>query len=421
VVSAAEFGARPDADANSAIQQALDHLALRGGGVLRIGANYRAGNLIVRGSRITIDGAGGTLRDVRFNIVPEAKNIVIQDLNLLETRGKSESYLLDVSGTDCVFRNPMAGGYQAYLRADSRRCSFMKLTLEGSNGIFVAGRDHLFEDFVLTSTLRSDMGGDDAFAIKAPGVVTENIVIRNGIVRGYSAAVSIGSEVGSSGEHKGIGVVRRIRVDNVFADRCQMVCFIKPGALIYDWRDGAVEDVVIQDITLSDPEGFMFTRGIALSAGRGARISGVKMRNIVINARARSQGVMPTAAVDISIRREPPGAIIEDVQIQAVYDGSGQYAYPVDHVVRIEKDDEAIGTMRELSIDVAGNDARIAGIYVGPGLDDAVTITRARLTKVTLRPPSSIGAAGIWADSRVRLGDVEVQAIDGPTRGGRFR
>lgn len=427
VVSVADFGARAGGDANGAIQRALNHLAQRGGGVLRIGGSYRGGKLSVRGGNITIDGAGGTLLDTRLVISPTARGVMVLDLTLLETGGRADSYLLDVSGRDCRFSNlalvkrPMAGGYHAYLRDQSRRCSFNGLKLEGSNGIFVAGRDHLFENFELTSTLRRDMGGDDAFAIKAPGIVTENIVIRNGTVRGYSAAVSIGSEVGSSGEHRGAGVVRRVDVENVVADRCQMVCFVKPGALIYDWRDGLVEDVTLSNIRLSDPSGFMFTRGIAISAGRGARVRGITTRGIVIDARAASQGVMATAAVDIAIRRDRPGATIEDVDIQLTYNGSGRSAYPVDHIVRIEKDDPAIGAMRGIAIDVTGNDARIAGIHVGPGLDDAVTLTRARLTRVALDPPSSLGAAGIWADSRVRVGDVQVDAIRGPQRGGRAR
>lgn len=427
IVSLEDFGARPGGNARLALQRALDEIARLGGGTLRIGGTYQAGIVTLRGNNVTIDGAGGTLVDTRLVVAPSARNVIMKDLTLLETSGRADSYLLDVSGNDCRFINltllkePIAGGYQAYVRGGSRRCSFSGLKLAGSNGIFVAGRDHLFEDFEFISTLRHDIGGDDAFAIKAPGLLTENITIRNGTVRGYAAAVSIGSEVGSSDEHRGAGIVRGVRVSNVVADRCQMVCFIKPGALIYDWRDGLVEDVTMNNIRLTDPTGFMFGRGIAISAGRGARIRGVTATGIVIAARSHTQGVMPTAAVDIGIRRDRPGSTIEDISLQLAYDGSGREGYPVDHIVRVEKDETAIGTMRDISIDVTGSEARIAGIHIGPGLDDAVTISRARLARVALDPPSSLGAAGIWSDSRLRLGDVQVEPIRGPKRGGRIR
>lgn len=426
-VSLADFGARPGGDATAALQRALDSLAARGGGTLRIGSTYRAGIAVVRGSDITIEGDGGTLRDTRIVVAPGARRLMVRNLTLLETRGRPDTYLLDVSGTDCRFDNlslikqPMAGGYQGYLRASSRGCTFDGLRLDGSNGLFVSGSDHSFTNFELVSTLRRDMGGDDAFAIKAPGTVTQNIVIRNGTVRGYAAAVSIGSEVGSNAEHRDAGIVRNVLVENVVADRCQMVCFIKPGALIYDWRNGLVENVTLRSIQLTDAGGFLFARGVAISAGRGATVRGVTARDIVIEARAHSQGVMPTAAVDLGIRNTGTPASIENVDIQLAYDGSGSAGYPVDQIVRIEKEHPSVGTMRGISLDVSGSDARIAGIYVGGGLDGAVTVRRASLRRVALDPPASLGAAGIWADSRVTLGSVTVEAVRAPSRGGRAR
>lgn len=427
LISLADFQAPGGQGEAGVLQHALDELAGRGGGTLRIGGTFRGGIAVIRGSGITIDGAGGTLVDTRLVITPEARDISVRDLTVLETRGSAESYLLDISGRNCTFTNlslikrPMAGGYQAYLRGASEGCRFLGLRLEGSNGIFVAGRDHLFQNFDFTSTLRSGFGGDDAFAIKAPGLITENIVIKQGTVRGFSAAVSIGSEVGSNLEHRGLGIVRKVTVQDIVADRCQMVCFIKPGALIYDWRNGLVEDVSLDNIRLTDRSGFLYTRGVAITAGRGARVRRFTARGIVIAARAQSQGVMPTAAIDLNVRSHLPAATIEDIDLQLTYSGAGRDRYPVDQIVRVEKDDPRIGAMRNVVIDVTGSDARFAGIYVGPGLDDAVTISRARLSRVALDPPSSLGAAGIWSDSRVRLGDVQVDAIRAPARGGRSR
>ncbi len=428
VLTLADLGIAPGDLAGPALQRALDVLHQRGGGTLRIGAGtYRGGILEVKGENITIDGGGAILLDTRLVIATSARGVVVRDLNLLETRGQADSYLLEISGSDCSFtglsltKRPATGGYQAYLRGTSRGCRFDGLRLDGSNGVFVAGRDHLFENFAFTSTLRKDIGGDDAFAIKAAGHVTQNIIIRRGTVTGFSAAVSIGSEIGSHPEHPGAGVVRDVLVQDVAADRCQMVCFIKPGALIYDWRDGLVENVTLDNITLRDRTGFHYARGLAITAARGARVTGVTARGIVIDARAASQGKMPTSAIDIAIRADLPAATIENIDLQVSYAGTGNAGFTVDHIVRIEKDDANIGIMRGIDIDITGSDARIAGIYVGPGLDDAVTIRRARLERVALAPPSVLGAAGVWADSRLRLRDVEIDVVRGPARGGAAR
>lgn len=427
IVTPEDFGARSNQSAADAIHAALDHLAQRGGGTLRIAGTYRGGIVVVRGSNIVIDGAGGTLRDTRIVVAQEASNLTVRDLTLLETRGQADSYLLDVSGSDCRFINlslikdPIAGGYQGYLRAQSRGCRFDGLKVRGSNGIFVAGRNHVFENFDMTSTLRHDIGGDDAFALKGAGSITENILLRGGTVRGFSAAVSIGSEVGSNPEHRGAGIVRRVTVENIVADRCQAVCFIKPGALIYDWRGGLVEDVRLTNIRLTDPGGFMFMRGVVINAGRGARVRRITASGITIAARAHAQGVMQTSAAEIVIRDQGAPSVVEDVSLQFSYDGAGTGGYPVDHIVRIEKDNPAVGTMRQILIDVTGAEARISGIHVGAGLDDAVIIRRADLDRVALSPPSTVGAAGIWADSRILAGDVRVRPVHGPQRGGRAR
>jgi hypothetical protein len=414
------------ADAGPALQRALDQLEAGGGGTLRLDGRRRGGHLHIRGSNITIDGAGSVLLDTRLVIAPTARGVTVRDLTILETRADPDGYLLDISGSGCFFENvrlekrPMAGGYQGYLRAQSQGCRFTGLQLAGSNGLFVAGTDHLFDGFEFISTLRYDVGGDDAFAIKAAGTLTRNITIRNGIVRGFAAAVSIGSEIGSNSEFPAQGKVSGITVHNVTADRCQMLASLKPGALIYDWRDGIVEDISLSQLRLIDRGGFLFARGIAISAARGATVRGLVARDIVIAARAHSQGVMPTAAVDIVIRPDGRPATIEDMDLALSFDGSGESGYPVDHIVRVEKDSPAVGRMRNISIDVEGSHSRISGVYIGSGLDDAVSIRRARLEKIGLNPPSSLGAAGIWSDSRFRATDVRITTARVPQRGGRL-
>src|SRR5690606_19863262 len=99
----ADLGVHPDGDATTAIQRALDCMAIAGGGTLCIGQRYHGGVLTIRGSNIEIDGAGGTLTDTRLVIAPEAERVVVRNLTLLETRGDPSSYQIDVSGRRCVF------------------------------------------------------------------------------------------------------------------------------------------------------------------------------------------------------------------------------------------------------------------------------------------------------------------------------
>lgn len=425
VVTLSDFARTQRLDGPRALQAALDHLGELGGGTLRIDGRFRGGIAVVRGSDLTIDGDGGTLVDTRLVIAPEARRIAVRDLTLLETRGDPASYLLDVSGQDCTFdrlslvKEPMAGGYQGYIRELSAGCIFTELRLRGSNGLFVAGKRHTFSRFDFTSTLRKDMGGDDAFAIKGPGVATSDIVIEDGVVRGFMAAVSIGSEVGSNDETPGAGSVLRVRVSRIEADRCAAVCFIKPGALAAEWHGGRVADILLEDIALTDREGFMYGHGIWIIAARGAVVEGVVARRIAIAARAVSQDVFATSAIDIGTYDIGAPATVRNVDLQVSYDGAGSAGFPVEHIVRIEKANEARGRMADITIDIEGSQSRRGGIYIGGGLHDAVTIRRARLRGIGLSPQTTLAAGGIWADSRVRLGDVQLDVVRGARLGGR--
>ncbi len=161
-------------------------------------------------------------------------------------------------------------------------------------------------------------------------------------------------------------------------------------------------------------------------AARGAIIRNVIGRDLEIRARAKDQGVQSTAAIDLSLL-QGADARIEDIDLQLRFTdpyggaehGGGAPGYPVDHVVRIEKTNPRRGQMRGISLDVTGTGSRFGGVYIGAGLDDAVTLRRAQLTRVGLHPPASAGGGGIWSDSRVQLGDIAVDSPVLPRFGGR--
>ena len=435
VVSVTQFGAREGRgfDNTSAIQAAIDAVQSAGGGTVLIPGQFQCGNIVIAGNGVTLQGQQGWLVDGRLTIAPTARSTDIRDLTLLHTRGDAKFYLLDVSGQKCRFTNvslikePIAGGYQMYLRQTSSACHFTGLRLRGSNGIMVAGHDHLFERFELESTMSRRFGGDDAFAIKALGEPTYNITIRDGVVRGFTSIVSFGSEIGTTGRpSRYTAAVRNVTVHDVTADRCSSIAFFKPGALIYDYRNGLVEDVRLERLKLIDERGERFTSGVRMIAARGAIIRNVVGRQLEIRARAMNQGVLPTAAIDLSLLKGAD-ARIEAVDLQMnftdPYDGAehqaGAPGYPVDHVARIEKVSPHIGSMSAISLDITGRGSRFGGIYIGAGLDDAVTLRRAHLARVGLHPPASVGGGGIWSDSRVQLGEILVESPVLPRFGGR--
>jgi hypothetical protein len=434
MVSVTEFGAvaSPGHDNSRAIQRAVDHVQSRGGGVVLVPGVYECGSIVV-GDGVTLRGEGGWLVNGRIAIREDREGCRIENLGIIDRRGDPATILLDVSGRNCTFSNvtlikdPIAGGYQICLRQPSSHCRFTGLRIKGSNGILVAGHDHLFEKFELESTMSDRVGGDDAFAIKAPGQPTYNIMIRNGIVRGFFAIASFGSEVGTEGHPSNYeAFIRNVAVSDVIADRCGSLAFFKPGALIYDWRNGLVEGVRLDRLRLVDERGERFTSGVRMIAARGAIIRNVVGRELEIRARAKSQGVLPTAAIDLSLLDGADGRI-EGIDLQMNFTdphGGAMHradmpGYPVDHIARIEKVRPNIGSMSGISLDISGQGSRIGGVFIGAGLDDAVALRRAHLARVGLNPPATVGGGGIWSDSRVRLGDIEVDSPRLPRFGGR--
>lgn len=435
VVSVRDFGAVSQSGRNntSAIQRAIDHVQSRGGGVVLVPGTYECG-VVTLGDGVTIRGQSGVLVNGRIVIPAGRVNCRVDNLQIIDRRGDSSSYALDVSGRKCTFTNltlvkdPIAGGYQIYLRQPSSYCRFEGLRLRGSNGILVAGHDHLFERFDLESTMSHRVGGDDAFAIKAVGEPTANITIREGTVRGFYAIASFGSEIGTPGSPSNYrGVVRNVSITDVVADRCESLVFFKPGALIYDWRNGVVEGIRLERLRLTDERGERFTSGVRMIAARGAIIRDVVGRQLEVRARARNQGVQPTSAIDLTLLHQGEPARLENVDLQMTFvdpyngaeHGTGAPGYPVDHIVRIEKVNPQVGRMSGISIDVTGRGSRFGGVYIGAGLDDAVTLRRAHLARVGINPPASTGGGGIWSDSRVRLGDLSVDSPILPRFGGR--
>jgi hypothetical protein len=99
-------------------------------------------------------------------------------------------------------------------------------------------------------------------------------------------------------------------------------------------------------------------------------------------------------------------------------DGSGRPGHPVDYVANIQKRNPGKGLVAGITLDIRARGSGKGGIVVGRGLDGAVDISRAVLTRVAASLPQGSNGAGIWSDSRVRLGDITIDSVKRPKFGG---
>lgn len=74
--------------------------------------------------------------------------------------------------------------------------------------------------------------------------------------------------------------------------------------------------------------------------------------------------------------------------------------------------------MSGIALDVEGKGAWRGGMSIGPGLDGAVHVNRAILTRVATDPPAKGASGGIWSNSQIVLGNVEIESGNRPKFGG---
>jgi hypothetical protein len=457
-VSIEDFGASPDNRpiANTeAINAAIT--AVEGGSHLRgvrvpVGTYPVCGPIIFQRGNVALFMEGAVLKGsgkgsgsshvpgVRIVTSNNARNVRIIGGHLIETSGSRSSYLFDIRGRDisvdgtCFEKAPHAfRSYMGYIRGNTSRVSFDRFRFKGGNGVYIEGRDHRFTNFDMEAP--PPPGGDDSFALKAIAGITNNIRIGPGTTRNYAAVISIGSEVGRlrSDDAAYSRAVRNVVVRDVVAEDCSHVALIKPGGIsVYDYRDGLVEDVLIQNVTLTDLTGAKFQRGVAITASRGAQVRRISVRNVSITARAHAAHTVPTVgAVDCYIIDYPGDpATISDIDAQVRYtdpyagapNGPGRPGHPVQYIARAALQRPGKGRMARIAFDIEGNGSKELGFLIGAGLDDAVEVRRAVLRNVSVSPSSTLARGGIFSRSRLRLGNLDVIPRNGkPLTGPVFR
>jgi len=260
----------------------------------------------ITGSHVTIHGYGATLLNTRLYVTQSSEYLTVKGVRFLDDRASGTTYHLSIYGSRFTFedvtleKDPIAGGYQAYIRQTSSFGTFRNVKTFGSNGIFVAGHDHTFDCCQIECRgVTAGAGTDDAYAIKAAvsaGVdpaETYNISITGGSVRGFYDIVGIGSEIGRPGVAGDYtSYVKNVSVTGVTAYNCATLVYVKPNGASADYRNGLVQNVAITGCTLLDPDGTNFFAGLFLTASRGGRIHGVTMSNCIVRARAYTAGVI---------------------------------------------------------------------------------------------------------------------------------
>jgi hypothetical protein len=112
---------------------------------------------------------------------------------------------------------------------------------------------------------------------------------------------------------------------------------------------------------------------------------------------------------------------ISDVDIQlsvidpyngAAFGTAGVPGSPFNYGVSIERANPAYGLFSDITLDVTVNGTWLSGIFVGPNMDDAVYIRRARLTNINNDTSATYG--GVSTQSRLAVGlDMSISTLGG--------
>jgi hypothetical protein len=425
------FGAKADgvADDTSAIQAAVDYAGGIGGGVVHLGdGTFLVSDVIAfLNAKVTLDARGATVTSAMDYtsaiIYLNGKGCHILGGTWMLTSGSDRPYFLEIDGIDGevdgarFVKQPEAGGTHAYLRVDTDGFVMRNCSTEGSNGIQCEGSNCAFVSnrFVGRAT-----GGDDAIAIKAIWGSASNIRIVGNSFENLAYFCSIGSEIGVTDVDD--PSYSRGVYNILVAENCGVACsgllFVKPGAISnYDYRDGTVEGIVVSHNVLRDETGAKFTRGIAITAARGARVRNITGKNNLIIARTGNDGGRHVGALDIylpdysalSTARQPSISNIDvAVDFRDPYDGAapgtaGVPGLPTSNIAAIERDSASYGILDDIVVDVSGTGCLMSGIHIRDCPDDVVSIRRAILKNVVTDGSGVFG--GIQYDSRIKVGD----------------
>ena len=415
-------------DDSTIIQSVITKVEALGGGTIYFPPNtynLASNQLEFTDDDVTLLGYGATLLNTKLFSRQSCKRLTVLGLRILDDTASGATFLLNFYGSHFIVqdvtleKDPVAGGYQAYLRSDSSFGNFRNLRLFGSNGIYIAGHDHSFSDCHLESKgVVAGVGGDDGYVIKAAPqsagetVETYNISITGGTVRGYYNVISIGSEVGepsAAGDYT--DYVRNINVTGVAAYNCRTIVYIKPGALGVDYRDGLVENIAVSNCSLFDPEGVMFYNAIYITTGRGCIVRHVNISNNVVKVRHNGAAVERSFVYLYAINSGSSSTIdhiyIRNNQFVDHFDGAENGVptpgYPLESAVKIKKLSAGNDTIKNIYIeDNLFRGTQKWGVITEGEPEGPIYLRRNDFQKIAVTPATSL-SAGLFVEATTDL------------------
>jgi hypothetical protein len=304
-------------------------------------------------------------------------------------------------------RNDNPLGYFEGDRLRAHNCAYY-----GGSDIMISG-----SDFDIDGIDHDGYGGDDTFVIKAHnGKVVENGRLANGVVRGGTSILAIGSDVGKqNADDPGLTTrVRNIQVSNIIGHNVARALFIKPGSLSLDFRDALVERVEMRDVTIHDEEGSKFNVAVDISVGRGSVVRDVYAQ-VTATCRAASQASRNAGLVvearDILAGTNLP--TIENVKVDldlndpcdANPNDALNPGYPAfDNAVAVIGDNDAASArIGRIEADVRVNGTRNSAFLIGPAVGGPVIVNRFTGTNLCNTPATASDKAPISAQSPIEM------------------
>lgn len=392
---------------------AVDVLTLTPGKVYNC-VNYLTGVLTLLFNKAII-GNGATLLNTRIYIPPGYTGARLSNFKMLDDTNNHNAYFFDLWGMDWIWdgvdftKSPAAGGYIGYTRGTASNWSFRRCSSVGSNGYFIMGSNWTFSDCNIEGV------GDDAYVIKAPDGVGGGScfsgTITGGRVKRCASVLSIGSEVGSAGvaSTPGTHFARSVAVTGVVAEDVTHLLFIKPGAIGFDFRNGLVEDIVVNGCTVLDRTGVAFQGAINILAGYESVVRNIRATNNIIRARCFTDTAPRYGLLRVGVNNLGNESTIKDVYISNmscvdIYDGAplsgSEPGYPIDIGVVVENQLDGFGVIENINVErcfIRG--CKRFGAYLGRDLDGALSIVDTQFEKVCVFNTSAALDAGIWSYS----------------------
>lgn len=240
-------------------------------------------------------------------------------------------------------------------------------------------------------------GIDDGITLKAITRDVNHFSVRGATFRQTANVLGIGSEIGyrptDPGDHLP-RYVRNVVAVGIVCDRTSQILNIKPGGIDsatdpdrYNWREGTVENVLVDDVVHSDPDGEVFTRLASFVTAHGGTIRDVTLSGVRARSRCKAHSSAQRLIYVAGGATEADGLTLHNVVLRDIEytDPTGGASSVVAPGYPIESAIQFVGS--HFDVDEFNVDGlRIDGINGNVLRADTAPLGRMRLENVFVRP-----------------------------------